>query len=229
MIDVFSYGVKMSCPYCGSQEIIYDFIHGYKVCIECGTVVDTIFIEHYEADFDKTHHMYKSEGLPSTRKGIEKKKIRSKLRDYSRMSLEIVIYEKYAKKSRKNVYVDINAALEKELKTNTKTRVYHHKDEDKVISLAEDPRIKMIIENIVDKDPILSSRTPRGKVALALIIKSIIDGVEPNINELCRLTSMSLVHVRRLISLVNKRMPYISKYISRLAKNGTALMYIPRR
>lgn len=222
-------GVKMTCPYCGSQEIVYDFIHGYMVCVECGTVIDTIFIEYYEANFDRMYYVYKNEGLPSTRKGIEKKRIRSKLRDYSRMNLEIVVYEKYAKRSRKNVYVDINAALEKELKSNTKTRVYHHKDEDKVLSLAENPEIKTIIENIVNKDPILSSRTPRGKVALALIIRNIVEGVEPDVNELCRLTSMSLVHVRRLISLINRRMPYINKYISQLAKNGTALTYILRR
>jgi len=229
LIHVLSYGVKMSCPYCGSQNIVYDFAHGYRVCIECGTVIDTIFLEYYEEDFDRTHHGYKIDGLPSVRKGIEKKKIYSRLRDYSRMSLEIVIYEKYAKKSRRNIFVDLSAALEKELKSNTRTRVYHHKDEDRVLSLTNDPNIKVIIENVINRDPILSSRTPRGKVALALIIKKTMDGGEPDINELCRLTSMSLVHVRRLTSLVKKRMPYINKYILELTENNKTLMYTPKR
>jgi transcription initiation factor TFIIIB Brf1 subunit/transcription initiation factor TFIIB len=217
----------MTCPYCGSQEIIYDYIHGYIVCTLCGSVIDTIFLEFFEERLIDSENFNRFEGLPSIRKGIEKKKIKTRLKIYTRMNFEILVYEKYAKKARKNVVIDIDAALRKETHIKSHERVYHHKDEDKVLNTAlKDPVVNQILEYIVNRDPVLSSRTPRGKIALAIIIKNFIDNNPIDISELCRLTSMSIVHIRRLITLAKKRLPYIKKYVNEV-KNNIVLNYTP--
>lgn len=189
------------------------------MCSSCGTILDTIFIEFYEGE-PLNHYEGISAGLPSVRKGIEKKKLHSKKASLSRMSLEVTVYEKYVKKARKNVYVDLDKALKKELKIDTKARVYRHKDEEKALKLVEDPKIRFILEKIIDRDPILSSRTSRGKVALALIIKNLIEGVPPDIGKICELTSMSTVHVRRLMNLIRRRAQYISVCLKNIVGNS---------
>jgi len=206
----------MLCPHCGSQDIVYDFVHGYTVCTSCGCVVDVIFIDYFESGAPENG--YADIGLPSVRKGLEKKKMASRLKRFSRISFEIMVYEKYAKKARKDVYIDLEAALNKELKrSSTSTRIYHHKDEVKVFSIIDkNPDIRLILENIVSQDPVLSSRTPRGKVALALIIKNIVDGTPVNLSYISELTSLSTVHVRRLVNLVKQRLQYIKPKLCNL-------------
>lgn len=209
----------MHCPYCGSDDIVYEYEYGYIVCSSCGTVLDIIFIEYYD-NYPRVQYEEVSIGLPSVRKGIEKKKLHPKRATLSKMNFEVMVYEKYVKKARRNVYVDIDAALKKELKINTVARVYHHKGEEKVLKLIEnDSKIRFIIENIIDKDPILSSRTPRGKVALALIIKNLVEGRPLDLDKVCELTSMSMVHIKRLINLIKRRAPYISTYFKNIASN----------
>ncbi|MCY0883793.1 MAG: hypothetical protein OWQ50_08515 [Acidianus infernus] len=33
----------MQCPYCGSNDLIWDNIHGNIVCASCGSVIDTLY------------------------------------------------------------------------------------------------------------------------------------------------------------------------------------------
>lgn len=219
----------MICTHCGSQEVIYDYSHGYLVCTSCGLVLGTIFLEFFEEKPLEIGYENNFNGLLSVRKGIEKRKANIRLKAYTKMSFEVLIYEKYAKKARKHVYVDFDAALKKELRVSSSSRVYHHKDEDKVLSLAEkDPVVKLLLEHVVNKDPVLSSRTPRGKIALAIIIKKIINNNSIDIAELCKETSMSSIHMRRLLALVKKRLPYIKKYVSEI-NNGVMLSYTPHK
>jgi transcription initiation factor TFIIIB Brf1 subunit/transcription initiation factor TFIIB len=209
--------MHMICPYCGSQEPVYDYIHGYIVCSSCGSILDTLFIEFIEDRSEDFEIMKETGGVISVRRGIEKKKVKVLMRNYSRMRFEVFVYEKYAKKIKKDIVVDLDAALKREARVDLHTRVYHHKDEDKVLSiLSKDPLVNKIFEHIVNSDPILSARTPRGKVALALIIRNIIENKPIDIMELSRLTSMSPVHIRRLAALVRKRMPYIKKRIDEI-------------
>ncbi|MEM0371288.1 MAG: hypothetical protein QXY23_01740, partial [Ignisphaera sp.] len=78
--------------------------------------------------------------------------------------------------------------------------------DEKIIEILDsDPLIKHILENIINKDPILSSRTPRGKIALALILKHIIEGHNIDLEDICRKTSLSSIHAKRLINLLKKR------------------------
>lgn len=208
----------MECPYCGSKELAYDFSCGYIICTFCGTTLDTIFIEFYESSTSYQINEYQIGSL-SVRKGIEKKKLCSKKMMFTKIGMDIVVYEKYARRARKNVYIDLDTVLKKEQGVSTSARVYHHKDEEKVVRIAnEDPVVKRIVENVIDRDPILSSRTPRGKIALALIIKSILEGGNIDLNELSKKTSMSVVHMKRLLNLVKNRIPYLRQHVPEISK-----------
>lgn len=215
----------MLCPYCQSIEVIHDFEHGYIVCSCCGSIIDVIFIEHYIA-IQSDHNNLRSLGFEmlSIRKGLEKKKRSFSEIRLKKMGRDIVVYEKYVKRARSNVYIDIEAALKREQNMPTKTRIYHHKDEEKVLkTLDNDFIVKMIMEKIIDRDPILSSRTPRGKVALALIIKNIVMGMPLDINDICKKTSLSLIHIRRLLNLVKRRMSHIYPILQEVISNTNIL------
>lgn len=211
----------MYCSYCGSQDIAYDLGCGYIVCQSCGTILDApLFLEFYENTLvDKD--MNKPADMPlSIKRGLEKKKIRVRKALLTGMEVDIAIYEKYAKRSRKNVYVDLEAAKKREQGVKSKDRIYHHVGEDKALSIVdEDETVRLIISKIIDSDPILSSRTPRGKVALALILKNLLDGKPVDLSEICRKTSMSLVHVRRLLNIAKKRLQKIGSLITALINN----------
>ncbi len=194
----------MLCPFCSSTELIYDFDHGYIVCTTCGSIVDTIFIEFYEDYSNEVKH--EEMGLLNVRKGLEKKKKKMRERRITKMYMDVKIYEKYAKRARKNVYVDFEAAIKHEQGKQYSGRIYRHKADEKIIEILDsDPLIKHILENIINKDPILSSRTPRGKIALALILKHIIEGHNIDLEDICRKTSLSSIHAKRLINLLKKR------------------------
>lgn len=214
----------MQCPYCGSLNLVHDFSHGYVICPLCGTVVDTIFIEFYEEQ-TSDNYIELNQGLPSIRKGLEKKKMHIMKTILTRISANVTIYERYAKRAKKNVYVDFEAVLKREKhRMSTVSRIYRHKDEDRILRLvAEDPMIRSIMDNIINKDPILSSRTPRGKVALALIIKNLVEGTSVDLHDLCKKTSMSPIHMKRLINLAMKRLPYIRlNFLKSIVSNNSA-------
>lgn len=197
----------MLCPYCSSTNLIHDFSYGHIVCTSCGSIVDSIFIEFY----DVCHKNMKQEfyGLPSVRKSLEKKKSMVNKMRIIEINNDVKIYRKYARKIRKNVYVDLEVALKREQGISRCARIYRHKAEEKIMKiLNEDPTMRFILENIVDKDPILSSRTFRGKIAIVLVLKDLIERRSIDIEGIARKTSLSFIHIKRLINLVKKRISF---------------------
>ncbi len=188
----------MKCPNCGSSNIIWDFQKGYCVCSSCGLVIEPIYEELYLINYERTRYV-ELKSL-SVREAVYSKK--SKVYEMNLRNKEalITLYEKAASRARKNVVVDLESLK------NRSGRVYHHvKDRELHELLKQDVELRKILNDFVDNDPILSSRTFRGKVAIAMIIRSIINGMYPNIEEISKITGISRTHVRRLISLVSKR------------------------
>lgn len=203
----------MECVYCGSQNLVYDYLHGYIVCGDCGTVNDDIFMEHFiAAEYDE---VFEFKGLPTVREGFEKKMIKNRLRHLTKISKDVRIYENFAKRSRKDVYVDW-AALQRKLQGD-KSRIYKHVAEDSIKEIiGADPLTKLIIEKIVDTDPVLSSRTLRGKVAIAIILKHTLLNSDVDINKIAKETSLSKMHIKRLLALIKTRMKFINKKLVEL-------------
>uniref|UniRef100_A0A7C5UV00 TFIIB-type domain-containing protein n=1 Tax=Ignisphaera aggregans TaxID=334771 RepID=A0A7C5UV00_9CREN len=204
----------MACIYCGSQNLIYDYIHGYIVCSDCGTINDNIFIEYFIAIEDDD--IFEFKGFPTVREGFEKKIIRGKLRQLAKINNELKIYESFAKRTRKDIYVDWNA-LQKKLEGSKSSRIYKHIAEESIEKMINsDQIIKLIIENIIETDPVLSSRTLRGKVALAIILKHLILENDVDMNRIAKEASLSKIHIKRLLTLIKTRMKFIEKRIIEL-------------
>jgi len=189
----------MPCPNCGAEALVWDYEHGYIVCSNCGVVIEQMFEEHYFA-LSQGARIPVGMELCSVRKGLEKKR---------RFARELILrekvkflrkYEELRSRARKDVIIDINAMM-------NGGRVFVHVKENEIRQkVLQDQEVRSILENIVNRDPVLSSRTFRGKVALALIIKNIRNGGDPCIEEICKLTGISKTHARRLLALLRKRM-----------------------
>ena len=189
----------MKCPNCGSENIIWDYIKGCSVCTSCGLVIDQLYEEflwYAKAEDEHRYYNYMSvrEALYEKRKRVYAQSMRKKMHMIS-------LYERYAKRARKNVTVDLES-----LRRGT-GRIYRHVKEPELESLLDrDEELRRILENIIERDPVLSSRTFRGKVALALMIKAIMHGSHPNIEDISSITGVSRTHARRLWSTLKKRL-----------------------
>ncbi len=191
----------MYCPYCKSQNVIHDFVHGYVVCSECGTIIDELYIEFFE---NIKYEEIRPNGLPTVREGLNKKVIRAIGMYIAKLSHDVAIYEKYAKRARKGVKVDLEM-IQRKL-AGDKVRIYRHESEDKLKELIDsDIILKSIIDRIIDRDPLFSSRTLRGKIALALLIKQLITKGDIDYDEIARQAHMSKTHIKRLVRLLKLR------------------------
>ncbi|MEM0005475.1 MAG: TFIIB-type zinc ribbon-containing protein [Ignisphaera sp.] len=203
----------MECIYCGSQNLLYDYMHGYIVCSNCGTINDDIFMEHYIPV--KDGEIFKFKGLPTVREGFERKLAKNRLRQLAKVRRDVKIYENFAKKSRRGVYVDWDA-LQKRLQGD-KSRIYKHVAEDSIKRAVDmDRLVRIIIEEIIEQDPVLSSRTLRGKVALAIILKHMILDSNIDMSRIAKETSLSKMHIKRLLTLIRTRMEFINKKLIEL-------------
>ncbi len=204
----------MECLYCGSQDLLYDYVHGCIVCGNCGTVNDYIFVEHF-IPINKDDEIFGFKGLPTVREGFKRKLAKNRLRQLAKVSKDVKIYESFAKKRRRDVYVDWDA-VQKRLQ-GKKSRVYRHVAEDSIKRIVDaDQIVKIIIEKIIDTDPVLSSRTLRGKTALAIILKHMVLDSDIDIDRIAKEASLSKMHIRRLLTLIKTRMKFIDKKIIEL-------------
>lgn len=197
----------MKCPICSSDTIVWDYYHGQVVCTNCGTVIDVVYIEYQYSVADNI-----GRGLPTVREGIARKKQRehsSRLRSQSR---EVKLYEVYARRARKDVIVNFEA-LKKRLYGEGKERIYIHKFEPKLREqINQDKELQQLLA-IIDRDPLLASRTLRGKVAIALMLKYVLNNMEPDFDAISKFTSLSRTHVRRLYKQLHDRLHRIAMYV----------------
>jgi len=189
------------CPYCNSTDLIWDYERGYLVCTSCGSVISQLFADLF-MPYPQSNAYTEPQGMYSIRESLREKDRRIYARKLSKISKEVYLYEKYSKKARKNVEVNIRALLE-----GTKEKIYRHRNDSMLTRLMEDDsELKRIIKEIVEKDPVFSSRTYRGKVAIAMMLKYLVRGEEPNLEEIVKKTSISRTHAKRLYNLVLTRL-----------------------
>ncbi len=192
----------MKCPNCGSESIVWDYQRGYSVCTSCGLVIEALFEEFLWASDQDEYREYlrASRYMPTVREALALKRSKVVQRELKNKENFVSMYEKAISRARKNVLVDIDNLR------NGKGRVFKHvKDQDLEKLVQQDSELLTILKHIVEKDPVLSSRTLRGKVALALMIRSMMKGQYPNISEIISITGISRTHARRLLTLLEKR------------------------
>jgi len=198
----------MRCPVCSSDAIIWDYYYGQIVCTNCGTVIDIVYTEYQHSITSN----YTRQGLPTVREGIARKRQReqgSRLRSQNR---EVRLYEIYARRARKDVIVNFEA-LKKVLHGSSKERIYIHKSEPKLREqISQDKELQQLLA-IIDQDPLLASRTLRGKVAIALMFKYVLNNTEPDFDTISKFTSLSRTHVRRLYRQLRNRLQKIAMYV----------------
>jgi len=198
------------CPYCNHTEVIWDYERGYLVCPNCGSVLMPLITNAVPSP-ERAKDLYSTDwsGIRTVRESLQDKVRASYARHLSRIVKEVTLYERYARRARKNVEVNLDALMN----GRGKERVYKHRNDDQLQRLVEqDDELKRVLEAVVERDPVFSSRTYRGKVAIALMLKYIIHGEEPNLEEIIKLTSISRTHAKRLYRLVLAR---LSKSLAR--------------
>lgn len=208
----------MICPYCNSQDVAFDFEKGYTVCRNCGTVIESIFIEQFIGVASSDEWEYSK---PTTREALNLKRSSQYASKLRRLNKEIRLYEKYLSRARNNdIRVDLHAL--RTVLAGGKARVYRHVSDQNLEKIVEgDHLLKRILE-IIDEDPILSSRTFRSKVAIALILKNIILYGEADINKIAKEASISRIHMHRLVATLKNRIKYIKPKLLEL-KQSTSL------
>jgi len=117
-------------------------------------------------------------------------------------------YEKLFRHARKGVVVDVAA-----LDLGSRIRVYRGSVDEVLKPLEEN--LREFLE-VIEEDPLLSSRTYRGKIAAAFILREVITkGVMPNVSIVVKTCLVSQAQARRIIKLVECRLPRLYQTIMR--------------
>jgi uncharacterized Zn finger protein (UPF0148 family) len=164
----------MRCPYCGSEELVWDYKNGAVVCSSCGCIVDTIYVSQPRAS-----------GRGGSSRAVEKpyrfeKRLR---REAVREALKRFELEKrgYVFVNGRAVHLRSLAALKNtELNSDVKRLV--------------DEGLK-VLQQVA---PSLS-RTIRSRLALAYAVAKMLRGSAPSIAELMQLFSVGRTTASRVI------------------------------
>lgn len=220
----------MTCPICGCENAVIDAFYGYVICTSCGTVVEErIPIEFIENAHTGKDQVKSSAGgwLPSAREGLKRKVERAHLIALKRLSRAVRVYEAYASRARSNVVVDLEAL--KVVEEGGRARVFKFKYDDALKELLNrDAMLNLIMVEVVERDPILGSRTYRAKVAAALIIKAILEGRDANLKEVCSIAHVSPAQARRLLKAVRSRLAHL-RLTSRSLQETSLITLLSRR
>ena len=182
---------------------MWDYERGDIVCPKCGTVVERIYVPPITGR-EEDRELLKSFRRPQP-----------KLSRLSREYLRILHEIKSNKRLSSRAYID-SAKLMDFVKASSNRVKVIRVDLPKP-ELLKDPKIKAVLK-IVAKYPSLHSRTDRAKVAIALIIYSLIEKGRVNVGEVSRSTGLSRMHVRRLIRLVSREDSFLKEAEYVLAK-----------
>ncbi len=183
------------CPECGSTSILWDYKNGSVICGNCGLVIDNIYDYTHRSREQNDYYSYKPR-LISDYQRITKRNRRYK-NMYNRLKMLKPIISRRLKR-----YLVIDEKALKEylngLRPHVKIFKYHKEIQIPI-------ETKIIIEKIINKDPVLTSRTDRAKIALALIILDMLNNGKPDIRKIAKETFISVTHVRRLTKLIEER------------------------
>ncbi len=188
---MMSMSILDRCPYCNGV-LIWDHQRGDIVCSECGTVIDRIYI------MDKTIGIEDS-GVECSRGSRKLVNVRGTPRSYS---MYMRMYRMIRNSSRDLMINEqrFNALVRGEIgQVNILTSPGSIMSSKLVDS---DEELRGILDNIVSRIPRLASRTYKGKVTAALLIKLIYrEKRDPGykvFREVASKTGTSIGHVKRI-------------------------------
>jgi len=192
----------MRCPYCGSTNIIWDEERGEIVCMDCGSVIDRIYVsrDDYRVDDFKPSSPKGSVRLSRTTK--EFLKLLDKVKTSKKLKGKAVIDS-----AKFFDYVTGRRGKVKIIKLRTPYLRNLEKDED--IS---------IVLKLIGKFPRLNSRTDRAKIALAMLTISLVKGGNISVSEISRVTGLSRMHVRRLVRELSSQKAFMAEVRKNLIK-----------
>ena len=191
----------MRCPFCRSENLVWDFATGTVVCASCGTVIDVI----YEAEPPYYRLSYKRASV--TEAVLYRDKTKSSKRRLSLISARTAVYTKIARRIRKNRVVNERALIAMLSGSQGRIRLIEHKIDGLLRQRLNDDLayLKKYLD-IIDNDPVLSSRTFRGKVALAMMIHQLSTQGSIDLKCIAKELEMSLTHLKRLEKLILRRL-----------------------
>jgi len=191
----------LRCPFCGSENLIWDFATGAIICASCGSVIDVI----YEAEPPYHRLSYKKASVAEA--VLYREKTRLSKQRLSLISMRTAMYTKIARRIRKNRVVNERALLAMLSGSQRRVRLIEHRiDELLRQRLNGDLAYLKRYLDIIDNDPVLSSRTFRGKVALAMMIHQLATRGSVDLKCIAKELEMSLTHLKRLEKLVLRRL-----------------------
>jgi transcription initiation factor TFIIIB Brf1 subunit/transcription initiation factor TFIIB len=184
------------CPYCNGI-LVWDYRTGDIVCSKCGAVIDRIFVMERDVQREEGFSREIRKRQPKTPKSY---KLFIKL--YGRIN-----------KGRKDIYIDKSRFVDV-MRGGKHVRVYDSPRNDASKRIVErDPIVRDILESVVRRNPRLASRTERGKVAAALLIKMLfIDKKKVSsklFREAANESGVSVGHVKRIYKEVKKVSPLL--------------------
>ncbi len=179
------------CPYCGGI-LVWDYSRGDVVCSVCGAVVDRIYT------------------APQTKVIEENLSVKPNSRNRLPRSYKLFVkISRRIKNSKKELIID-SKKFQSVVRNGEKpvNLLYSRRDDPSQITVEKDPVIREILEKTIRKNPRLASRTLRGKVAAALLVKYLfLENRKPDptlFREVANMSGSSLVHVRRIYALVRR-------------------------
>jgi transcription initiation factor TFIIIB Brf1 subunit/transcription initiation factor TFIIB len=188
--------VTERCPYCNGI-LVWDYRTGDVVCSRCGAVIDRIFVMERDIQRDEAVSREARRGLPKTPKSYK---------------MFVKMYDRISK-GRKNIYIN-NTRFADVMNGGKQVRVYDSpRNNASKKTVEEDPLVRDILEKVVRRNPRLASRTERGKVAAALLIKMLLIEKEKASSKLFRevasKSGASVGHIKRIYREVKKTVPPI--------------------
>jgi len=191
----------MKCWYCGSEDVVWDYRTGSVVCRNCGLVLDMIFdasTGFVEDEVAVLRRMSPARAMTANHLGSDLRSIEHRVKKY----------EKFARHARRGVVVDVTA-----LNPGSRIRVYRGSVDEVLKPLEES--LREFLE-VIEEDPLLGSRTYRGKIAAAFILREVVTkGVTPNVSTVVKTCLVSQAQARRIIKLVERRLPRLYQAIMR--------------
>ncbi len=193
----------MRCPYCGSNDIVWDYVRGDVVCASCGTVLERIYVAEQRIGQElaqepikiRTHRRCGTDRrVTLTKYTSEYLKLMNKVRRSKRLKNVVIDSEQLRR------YVDGEGPPVKIFKRNPQN----------VQTLLKDPRVRLVLE-IMLRFPRLSSRTDRAKVALALMALMLLAGRKIDAREVAEKSGISTMHARRLAKTLEENREFVEE------------------
>ncbi len=194
--------IMLICPECHSTNIIWDHRNGYIVCTNCGLVLDRIYVNQVDKntikDIKLSSKCLISNVYDERQKRERYRKRNNRLRRITKILNEI--------KARPYLILDTKAVNEYLLGKRPHVKLFRYK----TWTPNSDMVLKQVIEKVVNNDPILASRTERAKWAIARILIQLSVNKKVDVKSIASETKLSVTHVRRLVSMVQKRKDHIT-------------------